>query len=75
MVLEQAGDQLLDLRDRALTHLFNLTLLATALAVAVAFGVATWISVRIGRLRRRRRFRRRPGRANPARHAGIRARR
>jgi two-component system sensor histidine kinase ChvG len=51
VVLEQAGDQLLDLRDRALTHLFNLTLLATALAVAVAFGVATWISLRIGRLR------------------------
>ena len=50
VVLEQAGDELLDLRDHALTHLFNLTLLATALAVAVAFGVATWISVRIGRL-------------------------
>ncbi|MDB6084953.1 MAG: hypothetical protein JWN43_2834, partial [Gammaproteobacteria bacterium] len=51
VVLEQAGDQLLELRDRALTHLFNLTLLATALAAAIAFGVATWISVRIGRLR------------------------
>jgi two-component system, OmpR family, sensor histidine kinase ChvG len=51
VVLEQAGDQLLDLRDRALTHLFNLTLLATALALAIAFGVATWISVRIDRLR------------------------
>jgi two-component system sensor histidine kinase ChvG len=51
VVLEQAGDQLLELRDRALTHLFNLTLLATALAVAIAFGVATWISLRIGRLR------------------------
>jgi two-component system sensor histidine kinase ChvG len=51
VVLEQPGDQLLELRDRALTHLFNLTLLATALAVAIAFGVATWISVRIGRLR------------------------
>jgi two-component system, OmpR family, sensor histidine kinase ChvG len=50
VVLEQAGDELLDLRDHALSHLFNLTLLATALAVAVAFGVATWISVRIGRL-------------------------
>ena len=50
VVLEQAGDQLLDLRDRALDHLFNLTLLATALAVAVAVGVASWISVRIGRL-------------------------
>ena len=51
VVLEQAGDQLLEMRDRALTHLFNLTLLATALSVAIAFGVATWISLRIGRLR------------------------
>lgn len=51
VVLEQAGDQLLDLRDRALTHLFDLTLLATALAVAIAFGIATWISLRIDRLR------------------------
>jgi len=48
VVLEQSGDQLLELRDRALTHLFNLTLLATALAVAIAFGVSTWISLRIG---------------------------
>ena len=31
-------------------HLFNLTLLATALAVSIAFGIATWISLRIGRL-------------------------
>jgi signal transduction histidine kinase len=51
VVLEQPGDQLLDLRDRALNHLFNLTLLGTALAVVIAFGVATGISVRIGRLR------------------------
>jgi two-component system sensor histidine kinase ChvG len=51
VVLEQAGDQLLDLRDRALTRLFNLTLLATALAVLFAFSVAGFISVRIGRLR------------------------
>jgi signal transduction histidine kinase len=51
VVLEQAGDQLLDLRDRALSRLFNLTLLATALAVTIAFGIATWISLRIGRLR------------------------
>ena len=51
VVLEQAGDQLLDLRDRALAHLLNLTLLATALAVVIAFSVATWISLRIGRLR------------------------
>ncbi len=49
--LEQAGDQLLGLRDRAVTRLFNLTFLATAAAVIVIFGFATWISVRIGRLR------------------------
>ncbi|HXA36271.1 MAG TPA: ATP-binding protein [Steroidobacteraceae bacterium] len=51
VVLEQAGDQLLALRDRAVTRLFNLTLLATAAAVLVMFCFATWISVRIGRLR------------------------
>ena len=51
IVLEQPGDQLVELRDRALAHLFNLTLLATALALAIAFGVASWISLRIGRLR------------------------
>jgi len=51
VVLEQAGDQLLDLRDRALAHLFNFTLLATALAVVFMFGFASWISARIGRLR------------------------
>jgi dedicated sortase system histidine kinase len=49
--LEQAGDQLLALRDRAVTRLFNLTLLATASAVIVMFALATWISFRIGRLR------------------------
>jgi two-component system sensor histidine kinase ChvG len=49
--LEQAGDQLLALRDRAVTRLFNLTLLATAAAVIVMLGFATWISLRIGRLR------------------------
>ena len=50
VVLEQAGNELLALRDKALTHLFNLTLLGTALAVVFAFGLATLISVRIGRL-------------------------
>ena len=49
--LEQAGDQLLALRDRAVGRLFNLSLLATAAAVIVMFGFATWISLRIGRLR------------------------
>jgi signal transduction histidine kinase len=51
VVLEQSADQLLALRDRALSRLFNLTLLATATAVIIMFGFATWISVRIGRLR------------------------
>jgi two-component system, OmpR family, sensor histidine kinase ChvG len=51
VILEQAGDQLLSLRDRAVTRLFNLTLLATALSVIVMFGFATWISLRIERLR------------------------
>jgi signal transduction histidine kinase len=32
-------------------RLFNLTLLATAAAVIIMFGFATWISLRIGRLR------------------------
>jgi two-component system sensor histidine kinase ChvG len=49
--LEQAGDQLLSLRDHAVTRLFNLTLLATALCVIVMLALATWISLRIGRLR------------------------
>ena len=49
--LEQAGDQLLALRDQAVTRLFNLTLLATAASVIVMFGFATWLSLRIGRLR------------------------
>jgi dedicated sortase system histidine kinase len=50
VVLEQAADQLLALRDRALTRLFNLTLIATASAVIIMFAFATWISLRIGRL-------------------------
>jgi two-component system, OmpR family, sensor histidine kinase ChvG len=51
VLLEQAGDQLLALRDRAVSRLFNLTLLATAAAVIVMFGFGAWISLRIGRLR------------------------
>jgi two-component system sensor histidine kinase ChvG len=51
VVLEQAADQLLALRDRALSRLFNLTLIATAAAVIIMFAFATWISVRIDRLR------------------------
>jgi dedicated sortase system histidine kinase len=51
VVLEQAADQLLALRDRALSRLFDLTLIATAAAVIIMFAFATWLSVRIGRLR------------------------
>jgi two-component system, OmpR family, sensor histidine kinase ChvG len=51
VVLEQAADQSLALRDHALSRLFNLTLLATASAVIIMFGFASWISLRIGRLR------------------------
>ncbi len=51
VVLEQAGAALDALRDRALSRLLRLTLGATAVAVVFVFGMATWISVRIGRLR------------------------
>ncbi len=51
VVLEQSADQLLALRDQALSRLFNLTFIATAAAVISMFAFATWISVRIGRLR------------------------
>jgi two-component system, OmpR family, sensor histidine kinase ChvG len=51
IVLEQAADQLLALRDRALTRLFNLTLLATTFSVIIMLAFATWLSLRIGRLR------------------------
>jgi dedicated sortase system histidine kinase len=50
VVLEQPGDQLIGLRDQALSRLFYLTLAATAVAVAFVFGFATWIGARIGRL-------------------------
>jgi two-component system sensor histidine kinase ChvG len=50
VVLEQAADQLLAMRDRALSRLFNLTLIATGFAVIIMLAFATWISVRIGRL-------------------------
>jgi len=51
VVLQQAADQLLALRDRALSRLFNLTLISTAAAVIIMLAFATWISLRIGRLR------------------------
>lgn len=51
VILEQSGDQMLDLRERALRHLFDMTLLATALLVSITVGIAARISLRIGRLR------------------------
>ncbi len=51
VVLEQAGDQLLGLRDRALSRLFNLTLIATGIAVIFVLGFASRLSSRIGKLR------------------------
>jgi two-component system sensor histidine kinase ChvG len=51
VVLQQAADQLLALRDHALSRLFNLTLISTAAAVIIMLAFATWISLRIGRLR------------------------
>jgi len=50
LILEQSADQLLGLRDHALTRLVYLTSLATAIAVAFVFGFASWVGVRIGRL-------------------------
>jgi signal transduction histidine kinase len=52
VVLEQASDRLLTLRDRALTRLLNLTFVATAVAVIALLGFAAVISVRLGRLKR-----------------------
>lgn len=52
LMLEQAGDRLLTLRDRALTRLVNLTLLATAAAVIAMLAFATFLGVRLARLKR-----------------------
>jgi dedicated sortase system histidine kinase len=52
LVLEQASDRLLTLRDRALTRLLNVTFLATAVAVLGLVAFAAVISIRLGRLKR-----------------------
>ena len=52
LVLEQANDRLLTLRDRALTRLLNITFVATAVAVAGLLAFATVISLRLARLKR-----------------------
>jgi dedicated sortase system histidine kinase len=51
VVLEQAADHLISARDHALTRLFTLTFIATASTVIIMFAFATWLSLRIGRLR------------------------
>jgi dedicated sortase system histidine kinase len=50
VVLEQAGEPLVGLRDQALRRLFYLTFAATGVTVAFVFGFAAWIGARIGRL-------------------------
>ncbi len=52
LVLEQTGERLLVLRDRALTRLLNLTLLVTGAAVLAIFIFATVLGLRLGRLKR-----------------------
>ncbi|MGH8264388.1 MAG: ATP-binding protein [Steroidobacteraceae bacterium] len=52
VVLEQTGERLLTLRDNALVRLLNLTLIATAIAVAGTLGFAAWLSLRLLRIRR-----------------------
>ena len=52
LTLEQSGDRLLTLRDRALTRLLNLTLLATATAVVAMLAFATLLGTRLARLKR-----------------------
>jgi dedicated sortase system histidine kinase len=52
VVLEQTGERLLTLRDRALVRLLNLTLLATAIAVAGTLGFAGLLSLRLVRIRK-----------------------
>ncbi len=51
VLLEQNAEQMLKLRDRAFTRLFDLTLIATASAVLIMLSFAAWITFRIGRLR------------------------
>ena len=52
LTLEQSGDRLLTLRDRALTRLLNLTLFATAIAVVAMLAFATLLGTRLARLKR-----------------------
>jgi two-component system, OmpR family, sensor histidine kinase ChvG len=47
----QTPDRWLRLRDRALTHMLNLTLATSALAVVAMFAFAAWLALRLSRLR------------------------
>jgi two-component system sensor histidine kinase ChvG len=51
VVLEQTSDAILTLTNRALARLVNATLFASLLAAAGLLGYATWLSLRIRRLR------------------------
>jgi dedicated sortase system histidine kinase len=50
VVLQQGTDEILSLRNRALTRLMNFTLLATLAVAAALLGYASWLSLRIRRL-------------------------
>ena len=47
----QTPDRWLRLRDRALTHMLNLTLATSAVAVIFMFAFAAWLALRLSRLR------------------------
>ena len=47
----QTEDRWLILRDRALTHMLNLTLVISAILVVATFIFAAWLAVRLSRLR------------------------
>jgi dedicated sortase system histidine kinase len=51
LTIEQAGDRLLTLRDRALTRLLNVTLIATVAAVIATLLFATILGIRLSRLK------------------------
>jgi two-component system, OmpR family, sensor histidine kinase ChvG len=51
VVIEQTSAAVLTLTNRALVRLVNVTLLASLLAAAALLGYATWLSLRIRRLR------------------------
>jgi two-component system, OmpR family, sensor histidine kinase ChvG len=49
--VSQTEDRWLILRDRALTHMLNLTLVVSAVLVIATFIFAAWLAVRLSRLR------------------------